>query len=176
MIAHTPVKRSDFENGIVSAPSPVPGRYLALAENGLAGGSLDHLMRRVFFADDALAAHDAPDPFQGIEDAVASSPAGAGGLLFLPWLTGASAPSSESAMRGGFLNFGLETTRGDMVRAVMESIALGFRWLLPAVEAFAGQHFASLRFAGGGAASPAWAQILADASGRPVEQLADHGT
>jgi xylulokinase len=162
-----------MEHGIVSAPSPVPGRYLALAENGLGAGSLDHLMRNVFFASDALADHGAEDPFRELEAALASSPPGARGMLFLPWLTGAVAPESEASMRGGFLNISLETGRADMVRAVTEGIAYGLRWLLPAVEEFVGHEFSSLRFAGGAAVSEGWARIMADATGRPVQQLAD---
>jgi len=173
VLAHTERRHTDMEHGIVSAPSPVPGRYLALAENGLGAGSLDHLMRNVFFTNDALADHRADDPFREIEAALSSSPPGARGMLFLPWLTGAVAPESEASMRGGFLNVSLETGRADMVRAVMEGIAYGLRWLLPAVEEFVGHEFTSLRFAGGAAVSEGWARIMADATGRPVHQLAD---
>ncbi len=173
VLAHTERRHTDLEHGILSVPSPVPGRFLVMAENGLGAGSLDHLMRNVFFVNDALADHRAEDPFREIEAALASSPPGARGLLFLPWLTGAVAPESEARMRGGFLNVSLDTGRADMVRAVMEGIAYGLRWLLPAVEDFVGHEFASLRFAGGAAVSDGWARIMADASGRPVQQLAD---
>jgi xylulokinase len=98
--------------------------------------------------------------------------AGAGGVLHLPWLTGTIAPSSDVRMRGGFVNLGLETTRAEMTRAVYEGVALNAAWLLPHVAAFAGTSWPSLAFGGGGADSPLWAQILADASGMPVDRLA----
>ncbi len=173
VLAHTDERRSDFDNGIVSASSPVPNRYMVLAENGLAGGALDHLVRNIFCTTDSFASHEMSDPFAGLDASISGSVAGSRGLLFLPWMTGAAAPESESSMRGGFLNFSLQTTRADMLRSVLEGIAFGFRWLLPAVEELAGAEFESLRFAGGGAVSPEWAQIIASVTGRPVNQLAD---
>ena len=38
-------------------PSPIPGRYLVLAENGLGAKALDHFLRQIAFASDALADH-----------------------------------------------------------------------------------------------------------------------
>jgi xylulokinase len=52
-------------------------------------------------------------------------------------------------------------------------VALNLGWLLPHVEAFVGNRFPSLRFGGGGAMSPLWAQILADATDRRVQRLAE---
>ena len=54
-----------------------------------------------------------------------------------------------------------------MVRAVFEGVAFNTRWLLGAVERFAGKPFDSLAFIGGGAGSDLWAQIHADVTGRP---------
>ena len=75
--------------------------------------------------------------------------------------------------RGAFLNLSLETTRAQMVRSVLEGVSFHLRWVLPKVEQFAEQEFAELRFAGGGAVSDEWSQILADVMGRPVRQLAE---
>jgi len=60
-----------------------------------------------------------------------------------------------------------------MIRAILEGVAFNMRWVLPAVETFAEQQFDELLFAGGGAVSDAWAQIMADVTNRPVAQLAD---
>jgi len=104
---------------------------------------------------------------------VNSVPPGSDGLLFLPWLTGAQAPESDPLARGGFLNLTLPSTRAHMVRAILEGVAFNMRWVLPAVEDFAEQRFDELLFAGGGAVSDAWSQIMADVLDRPVAQLAD---
>ena len=59
-----------------------------------------------------------------------------------------------------------------MVRAVYEGVAFNSRWLLEAVEKFAGRSFASLAFIGGGANSDQWAQIHADVLGCEIRQVA----
>jgi sugar (pentulose or hexulose) kinase len=43
--------------------------------------------------------------------------------------------------------------------------------LRPAVESFVGHDFSIVRFGGGGAQSDLWAQVVADALDRPVQQL-----
>ena len=60
-----------------------------------------------------------------------------------------------------------------MVRSVFEGVALNSRWLLEAVEKFAGRRLDSLAFVGGGANSEQWSQIHADVLGREIRQVAD---
>ena len=94
-------------------------------------------------------------------------------MLFTPWLNGERSPVDDHTVRGGFHNLSLSTTRDQMVRAVFEGVALNSRWLLEAVEKFAGRRFDSLAFIGGGANSDQWAQIHADVLGREIRQVAD---
>jgi xylulokinase len=154
-------KRIDLDAELVSMPSAVPGRYLAWAENGLAGKAVEHGMALL----DGSFAH--------LEVALAASPPGAGGVLFLPWLVGSIAPSADRKARGGFLNVSLDTTREDLVRAMVEGTAHNLAWLLPEVERFTGQALDELAFFGGTARSPGWARALADVLGRPVSTLSD---
>jgi len=173
VLAHVAGKKSDLEHAILSMPSPIAGRYMVMAENGLGGKPLDHFLRNVVHARDALGDHASADPFAGVEAAVAATPAGSDGLLYLPWLTGAQAPESSGKSRGGFLNLTLATTRAHMVRAILEGFAFNMRWVLPAVESFVEARFDELLFCGGAAVSDAWSQILADVLDRPVAQLAE---
>jgi len=101
---------------------------------------------------------------------VSQAPPGSGGVLYLPWLGGSMAPCVDGRMRGGFLNVGLATTRAEFARAVLEGIALNLRWLREPVERFAGRRFSHFVLCGGGAASDAWSQIVADALDAPVHQ------
>jgi xylulokinase len=173
IVTHVPWKRSDLESEIVSMPSPMPGSWVAMAENGLGARALDAFLRDVVFARDAIADHRTADPFRGVEEAVRAVPPGSGGLLFLPWLVGSSAPSSNAKARGGFLNLTLGTSRAAMARSIMEGVAYNLRWLLPAVERFAERELDHLRLAGGAALSAEWCQIVADVAGKPVRRLAD---
>lgn len=173
VLAHVGSKKSDLVHAIVSMPSPIAGRYMVMAENGLGGKPLDHFLRNIAFASDPLADHAEAELFAGVDQAAEAVPPGSDGLLFLPWLTGAQAPESHAATRGGFLNLSLATTRAHMVRAILEGVAFNMRWVLPAVEEFVEQRFDELLFAGGGAVSDTWSQIMADVMDRPVAQLAD---
>ena len=173
VLAYVEGMRSDLQHGIPSMPSPIAGRYMLMAECGLGAKVLEHFLTQVVFSSDALADHSTTDPFAGLEKTLASVPPGSGGLLYLPWLSGAQSPRMNAAMRGGFLNFSLETTRAQMLRAVLEGVSFHMRWVLPEVEKLAEQEFSELRFAGGGAVSDEWSQILADVMGRPVQQLAE---
>jgi xylulokinase len=162
---------SDLANGLVAMPGPIPGRYTVMAENGLGGKTIEHFLTNIVFASDPLADHSVEDPFAGMEATLETTRAGSRGTLYLPWLAGASSPQSSATTRGGFLNVSLKTTRADMLRSVLEGVAMSLRWLLPAVETFSGTQFDALRFAGGGARSATWSQIFADVMNRPVLQL-----
>lgn len=173
VLAHVDGMRSDLASAILSMPSALPGRYMALAENGLGGKLLEHFVSNLVFPSDAFADHSTGDVYARIEQVLAGEPAGSGGLLYLPWLTGVQAPITDPHARGAFLNLSLSTTRTRMLRAIVEGVSFNMRWILPAVEAVAGHAFDELRFSGGGAVSDEWSQIMADVMARPVLQVAD---
>jgi xylulokinase len=160
--------RVDLDHQIFSMPAPFPQQYVVCAENGLGGRVLEHWLRNLVYTADELGDHAADDPFTALDAALHAGRPGAGGVMFLPWLAGASAPQGGSAMRGGFVNMSLETTRRDLARAVAEGVAHNLRALLEPVEAFTGNPVQEIALVGGAARSAAWCQILADILDRPV--------
>jgi len=162
LVSHLPEHRGDLMSGILSVPSPLRGMYYVMAENGLGG--------RAFEWSQRLLGYDGPDT--ALLDA-AEIGAGAGGVQFLPWLLGSIAPNPDDDVSGAFVGMRLQHDRRHAIRAVLEGVALNLAWLLPHVEAFVGNPFAHLPFGGGGAMSPLWAQVLADACDRPVHRLAE---
>jgi len=164
--------RVDLEHQIFSMPAPFPGQYVVCAENGLGGKVLEHALRNLIYAVDELGDHTSADPFAALDGTLRATSAGAGGVMFLPWLGGASAPQGDNAMRGGFVNMSLETTRRDLVRAVVEGVAHNLRALLGPVEAFTEHPIEEIALVGGAARSEAWCRILADVLHRPVIAVA----
>jgi xylulokinase len=162
LVSHLLEHRGDITSGILSVPSPVPQRYYVMAENGLGGRAFDWAQR--------LFGYDSPDT--ALVDA-ATVASGAEGALFLPWLLGSIAPSPNDDVRAAFVGLSLQHERRHVIRAALEGIALNLAWLVPHVEAFVGNPFPFLNFGGGGAQSPLWAQILADATNRPVHRLSE---
>jgi len=173
MITHVKKKKTDILNSLVSMPSPFPGTYLVMAENGIGGRAVEHFLSNIVFATDGFGNHSLEDRFLALHTAIANVPPGSGGVLFLPWLDGSLSPAEDGLVRGGFLNMSLDTTREHLGRAVLEGVALNMRWLRDAVESFTKRPVGHVIFYGGGAVSDAWSQIIADVQQIPVHQLAN---
>jgi xylulokinase len=167
--AHVPHKKTDIWNNMASLPAAIPGRYLLLNEQDTAGGCLVHLRDRLFWAPDALANGGAPkDAFALFDRAAEQSPPGANHLLFLPWLNGERTPVEDPLLRAMFFNYSLSHQRADVIRSVLEGVALNTRWLFGHVENFLGRTVSELRLIGGGAESELWSRIFADVLDRRV--------
>ncbi len=152
-------KEVDLEHEVLSCPSPFADRYLVFAENGYGGRSVQHVLEEVLDTGG----------FERLDEVLRRVPPGAGGVLFLPWLRGSMGPANDGNMRGGWINMGLDTGREQLTRATCEGVAHNLAWLLPHVEALGGTSIDDIVFVGGAARSPAWAQIVADVLGRPVQ-------
>ena len=174
LAAHVPFKKTDILSALASVPCAVPGKYQLVALQASAGGNLTFLRDRVLFPDDALSPTPAPDDFFArLNEVAANSPAGSNGVLYAPWIYGERAPIEDRTIRAAFHNLSLDTTRADMVRAMLEGIALNTRWLLQPFEKFIGRKVEGIRVVGGGGQSELWRQILADVLDRPVLAVAD---
>lgn len=104
-----------------------------------------------------------------LERSAEAVPAGADGLLVLPYLSGALSPYWDSDARGVFLGLSAHHGRSHMYRALLEGLAMEQRLSTTGAEAALGAPIERLRVMGGGSRSPLWCQIVADVLGRPVE-------
>lgn len=173
-VFHMPHKKTDMFHNMGTIPSAIPGKYLLVNEQETTGACLNFMKNSVLYANDEIGQHQAPENFYQLADQlVAKIPAGADGLMFLPWLYGERSPVDDHYIRGGFYNMGLNHTRGHMLRAIYEGVALNNKWLLHYAQKLAGEKFESVNFIGGGANSAIWSQILADVLGIPVKQTVD---
>ncbi len=160
---HVPFKKTAPTSNVASIPAALAGRYLIADEHETAGACLTFLRDNLGLAED----------FAEMNTLVDGVPPGSGRVLFTPWLNGERSPVDDHTVRGGFHNLSLSTTRAQMVRAVFEGVAFNSRWLLDAVEKFAGRRLDPLAFIGGGANSDQWSQIHADVLGREIRQMSD---
>ena len=97
-------------------------------------------------------------------------PAGARGLLFLPYLAGERTPHMDPQARGLFLGLTVGHGRAELVRAVLEGVVLAC-YDAYLVLAELGARPERIVVAGGGARSRLWQQIVADVFGLPVQRL-----
>ena len=95
-------------------------------------------------------------------------PAWAKGLLFLPYLLGERSPRWNEKAKGSFVGLTLEHGTGDMLRAVMEGVAMNLSLILE-VYRNEGAKIDDLVLIGGGARSPIWRQILSDVLGVSIQ-------
>jgi xylulokinase len=163
---HVSYKRTDLLHNVASLPSALPGRYLVSCEQETAGASVERLR-------DALLPGSGADGYAELERLAAQARPGAEGVLFTPWLNGERTPVDDHIVRGGLHNLSLDTTRGEIARAVLEGVALNARWMQHYVERFCRRRLEPIAFIGGGALSPLWGQIMADVLGRVVDRMAD---
>jgi xylulokinase len=118
----------------------------------------------------------APDPTQFVGLAEAA-PAGAGGVVFLPCLGGATAPVWDDRARGAFCGLTLAHDRTHLARAVLEGCAFAFRDITDRLVDMGIPEAEEVRVVGGGSRSGAWCQIKADVIGRPLRAVANqHAT
>jgi xylulokinase len=174
LACHVPFKKTDLLHFITTMPSAIRGRYLIFAELGNNGKVLDSYLNNFVYCKDEFAQMEPPeDRYDRMGAQVEQVEAGSEGLLFLPWFNGCLAPAEDQYLRGAFINLSNRSTRAHMTRAVLEGIALNWRWLYGPAENFIGRKFEHWRLGGGGAQSSAWAQIMADVIGIPMQQMAN---
>jgi xylulokinase len=174
LAAHVPFKKTDLVSALASVPCAVPGRYLLTALQTTAGGNLAFLRDRILYhEDEALQEAELPDVYKLMDQIAERTPAGSNGVLYAPWIYGERAPVEDSAVRAAIFNLSLENSRADIIRAVLEGVALNTRWLLRPFETFLGRTVERINIVGGGANSSVWCQIFADVLQRPIRQVKD---
>ena len=98
------------------------------------------------------------------------APPASDGVLFLPALSGSTAPRWNDAMRGAFLGLAMNHTSAQAARAVLEGCAYALRDIVDRLDALGLGH-GEVRIVGGGARDDLWASIKANVLGRPVRRV-----
>ena len=174
LAAHVPFKKTDIVSALASVPCAIPGRYLLIALQATAGGNLTFLRDKILYhKDELLQEAELPNVYQLMDRIAERTPAGSNGVLYTPWIYGERAPVEDSAVRAAIYNLSLENSRADIIRAVLEGVALNTRWLLQPFEKFLGRALDRINIVGGGANSAVWCQIFADVLKRPIRQVKD---
>ena len=102
-----------------------------------------------------------------------ASPPGAQGLVALPYFLGEKTPIHDPLARGVLSGLGLHHGVGDIWRALLEAVAMGFRHHIEVARGI-GYPVSRVLASDGGARSRVWMRIVADAIQMPVQLLAGH--
>lgn len=146
-----------------------PALYTPCGTMQAAGLSLQWF-RNAFCGEEARRAEETgQSAYRLIDQLVEGSPAGAGGVLYLPYLLGERSPRWDFDASGTFLGFRAGSGKAEAARAVLEGVGYNLKIILdifdrseevPAIE--------EVFLIGGGAKGKVWAQILADIWQKPL--------
>ncbi len=100
---------------------------------------------------------------------LAASVPDTGGVYFVPAFVGLGAPHWDPDTRGTILGITRGTTRANLIRAALESIAFQSYDLIEAIEKDSGQNIAALKVDGGASLNSFLMQFQADLLGIPVQ-------
>lgn len=172
----------DIVSMIAAIMNAEDGKFSYFAEMETAGKCFEWVKNHLALDEIGiyLSKTDVADNIEGIyeslydylSEVIAEVPAGAGGVIFTPWLHGNRCPFEDPSAAGMFFNIGIETGKRQMIRAVVEGVCYHLRWMLECQEKKI-KTSQTIRFAGGGALSDVTCQILADITGRKIQTVAD---
>ncbi len=147
----------------------VPGMFASATSIFSAGNSLRWVKNNLCQDLVAQAEAEGKDVYDLITALAAASPVGAGKLMFNPSMAGGSASEKSPNIRGALLGMTLGHTRADVLRAVLEGIAMNLRIVMDVLAEISpiGQ---DILLVGGGGKSGMWRQVFADVYGKNIVQ------
>ena len=99
--------------------------------------------------------------YGAIDTEAATSPVGANGVYFHPYLQGERCPYWDANLRASFTGVSIASTRGDFCRALMEGVAFSLRDCYRTLEEMR-LPVKRIFLIGGGARSKIWSEIVAN--------------
>ena len=106
----------------------------------------------------------------GEQASITADKLGENHVFFLPYLMGERSPINDTNARGTFLGMTMDTTRADLVQAVLEGVAFAIRDSVEVARSL-GITINSSKICGGGAKSPLWKRIMANVLNAELECL-----
>lgn len=99
--------------------------------------------------------------YERIQKAIAPDKLGKNSVFFLPYLMGERSPINDTAARGSFIGMSMDSTREDMLLAVLEGVGFALRDCIE-IAREQGIRIEKSTICGGGAKSKLWLQIIAN--------------
>lgn len=167
VFAHTDKLSIDPLGRVHTLCHAVPGAWHIMGVTQGAGLSFKWLRDNFFAAEKETAALLGDDPNYIMDKICATVPAGANGLIYLPYLMGERTPHLDPDSRGVFFGLSAIHTKKDMLRAVMEGVIFSMCDCMAIIREMGGSPdrvYAS----GGGGNSRLWRQMMADAFGMDI--------
>jgi len=159
VIAYSEEPQFDDDCRTLCSAAAVPGKWIA--EAGIFNtGSVHRWFKEQFYAEGEAA-------YELMNLEAAESPVGANGVMMLSHFEGSAAPYWNPLAKGVLFNLSLGTRRSDLVRAILEGIALEIGHNLSLIEKLV-KNISVVSVAGGLVAFDLFNRIQADAFNKTV--------
>ena len=156
------------DSGLVETHCHADPELWLLENPGFVSGANYRWFRDQFSTEETQRAQrEGMDAYALLDNGAETVPPGSDGLIMLPCLMGAMAPTWNALARGTFMGFTLAHRREHFSRAILEGSAYAVRDITDQMLRM-GLPLREIRAVGGGARSPLWRQIKADVTGLPV--------
>ncbi len=146
----------------------VPGYIAPCGTMQCAGGSYSWLKENICLYEADIAKKTGENVYELINREAEQSPAGANGVLYLPYLIGERSPRWNPSARGAFLGLKMENNHADICRSVMEGVILNLGVILSIFQGFTPLN--DMTVIGGGGKGRVWLRIMADVYGLPIKK------
>lgn len=141
-----------------------PNRWLLISASPSSAVNLDWFVKQCCGDERFEAERLGLSPYALCDRKVETTPVGAEGVIYHPFLYGSS---DKPTAKAGFYGIAGWHTRAHLLRALYEGVALATRMHIEELKRVV--EIKDVRIAGGGARSNVWTQIFADAIGYPIK-------
>ena len=157
-----------FRNNYCTYDFAIPGMYTTVAYS-LTGGNILKWYRDEFaFQEKEVAKQSGRNIYEVILDSLPEKPSK---LLVLPYFTPTGTPYFDSSITGAIIGLRFNTSREEILRALLEGVAFEMRLNLSILEK-SGIVIDELRAIGGGGKSKVWTQLKATVLNKQITTVA----
>lgn len=159
-----------FSPVAITRPDAALFNYLVDAQTYLCGGAINNggILLEWFVTNFLKTDFTASKALDAFMQEAATVPAGANGLIFLPYVYGERAPVWDANAKGVFFGITGTHSRSHFMRAILEAVCFALLQVAGLMET--NDHTATTIYASGGfTASPLWLQIMSDVFNKPIK-------
>jgi xylulokinase len=154
--------------GILVDSHVARGRWAAMGAT-VAAEQLEWFRREYGQPESRRAADEGGVDWDYLMQAAESASPGAGGCLFLPHMSGSHCPIVDHRSSGAFVGLKNITTKGDMLRAIIEGLDYQFLQVVQGIERSLNLRTDRIVAIGGAVNNRFWMQNKADVTGTAIE-------
>lgn len=161
-------EKPHFDKGFINRCHVVDDKWIYQGAMSNTGSSLRWAREELCIDLKEKAEERGVDPYDLMNKEAADSPAGAGGIVFLPYMAGERCPIWDPHSKGVFFGVTLKSQRKDLIRAIMEGCGYGMKQLCEIAQRVTGTEYKEFVSVGGGSKSEVWSQIKANITGKKI--------